>query len=66
MTTHWILGPGAIGRLLAHSLAPIAATTLLGRRALPVRQVLTTPEGEQRELPLNSLMVAQLLLTMAK
>ena len=62
MTTHWILGPGAIGRLLAHSLSPIAATTLLGRRALPVRQVLTTPEGEQHELPLNSLMVAQLAL----
>ena len=63
MTTHWILGPGAIGRLLAHSLSPIAATTLLGRRALPVRQVLTTPEGEQRELPLNSLTVAQLALS---
>ncbi|TMU14643.1 2-dehydropantoate 2-reductase [Halomonas sp. ATBC28] len=60
MTTHWILGPGAIGRLLAHSLSPIAATTLLGRRALPVRQMLTTPEGEQRVLPLNSLTIAQL------
>ncbi|MEL7968880.1 2-dehydropantoate 2-reductase [Vreelandella neptunia] len=60
MTTHWILGPGAIGRLLAHSLSPIAATTLVGRRALPVRQKLATPEGEQRVVPLNSLTIAQL------
>lgn len=60
MTTHWILGPGAIGRLLAHSLSPIAATTLLGRRALPARQMLTTPEGEQHMLPLHSLTIAQL------
>lgn len=63
MTSHWILGPGAIGRLLAHSLSPIAATTLLGRRALPQRQVLTTPEGEQRVIPLNSLTIAQLAST---
>ncbi|WP_040481662.1 ketopantoate reductase family protein [Vreelandella boliviensis] len=60
MTTHWILGPGAIGRLLAHSLSPIAATTLIGRRALPEQQILTTPEGEQRVLPLSSLTIAQL------
>lgn len=60
MTTHWILGPGAIGLLLAHSLSPIVATTLVGRRGLPVRQIMTTPEGEQRVLPLNSLTVAQL------
>ncbi|CAM0557021.1 2-dehydropantoate 2-reductase [Vreelandella titanicae] len=60
MNTHWILGPGAIGRLLAHSLSPIAATTLVGRRALPARQMLTTPEGEQLVLPLNSLTTAQL------
>ncbi|CEP36499.1 2-dehydropantoate 2-reductase [Halomonas sp. R57-5] len=62
MTTHWILGPGAIGRLLAHSLSPIAATTLLGRRALTARQMLTTPEGEQLVLPLNSLTIDQLAL----
>ena len=60
MPTHWILGPGAIGRLLAHSLSPIAATTLVGRRALPARQMLTTPAGEQRVVPLNSLTIAQL------
>ncbi|MGP9767475.1 ketopantoate reductase family protein [Halomonas sp. AOP13-D3-9] len=60
MPTHWILGPGAIGRLLAHSLSPIAAITLVGRRGLPARQILTTPEGEQRVLPFNSLTIAQL------
>ncbi|PKH59992.1 2-dehydropantoate 2-reductase [Halomonas sp. Choline-3u-9] len=60
MTTHWILGPGAIGRLLAHSLSPIATTTLLGRRSLPVSQILATPEGEQRVRSLNSLTIAQL------
>lgn len=60
MTTHWILGPGAIGHLLAHSLSPIVATTLLGRRALPARQMLTTPEGDQRGQLLNSLTTAQL------
>ncbi|MBR9903850.1 MAG: 2-dehydropantoate 2-reductase [Gammaproteobacteria bacterium] len=60
MTTHWILGPGAIGRLLAHSLSPIAATMLVGRRALPSRQMLTTPESKQRVVPLNSLTTAQL------
>lgn len=60
MTTHWILGPGAIGRLLAHSLAPIAATALVGRRSLPEQQTLTTPEGEQRVQQLKVLTVAQL------
>ena len=60
MTIHSILGPGAIGRLLAHSLSPIATVMLLGRRALPTRQMLTTPEGEQRVVALNSLTIAQL------
>ncbi|MDQ7735728.1 2-dehydropantoate 2-reductase [Halomonas sp. SpR1] len=60
MPTHWILGPGAIGRLLAHSLSPLAATTLIGRRVLPARQILTTPGGEQKVQPLNILTVAQL------
>jgi 2-dehydropantoate 2-reductase len=60
MTSHWILGPGAIGRLLAHSLAPQCAVTLIGRRALPTEQRLTTPEGEQRGQRLNTLTVAQL------
>ncbi|MFB9867715.1 ketopantoate reductase family protein [Vreelandella sulfidaeris] len=48
MSSHWILGPGAIGRLLAHSLSPVAAVSLIGRRALPAQQTITTPEGEQR------------------
>lgn len=60
MSLHWIIGPGAIGRLLAHSLSPLAATTLIGRRALPAKQTLTTPEGEQRKRLLNILTVAQL------
>lgn len=60
MTSHWILGPGAIGRLLAHSLAPQFAVTLIGRRALSNEQRLTTPEGEQRVQRLNTFTVAQL------
>jgi len=59
-TSHWILGPGAIGRLLAHSLSPIAAVTLIGRRALTEQQWLATPEGEQRSQLLNTFTVAQL------
>lgn len=59
-TSHWILGPGAIGRLLAHSLSPLADTTLIGRRALPEQQRLTTPEGEQRAQRLNVLTVTPL------
>lgn len=61
MSSHWILGPGAIGRLLAHSLSPLATTTLIGRRALPGRQTLTTSEGEQRAQVLNILTAAQLV-----
>ena len=60
ITTHWIIGPGAIGRLLGHSLATFAATTLISRRALPEQQILTTPEGEQREQLLTILTAAQL------
>ena len=60
MTSHWILGPGAIGRLLAHSLTPLAAVTLIGRRSLPGQQTLTTPEGETRVQLLNMLAVADL------
>ena len=60
MTTHWILGPGAIGRLLAHSLAPFAEVALIGRRGLPAQQRLTTPEGEVRVQHLTSLTAAQL------
>lgn len=60
---HWILGPGAIGRLLAHSLSPIGAVTLIGRRALVEPQWLTTPEGERRVQRLNALTVDQLAST---
>ncbi|WP_085918756.1 ketopantoate reductase family protein [Halomonas sp. CSM-2] len=60
ITSHWILGPGAIGRLLAHSLSPIGAVTLIGRRALAEPQWLTTPEGERRVQRLNALTVDQL------
>ncbi|QNI02765.1 2-dehydropantoate 2-reductase [Halomonas sp. SH5A2] len=60
LTTHWILGPGAIGRLLAHSLEPYAKVALIGRRALPGQQMLTTPEGERRAQRLNTLTVDQL------
>jgi len=61
MTTHWILGPGAIGRLLAHSLAPFAEVAVIGRRELPTRQVLTTPEGEACVQHLTSLTAEQLV-----
>ncbi|MGS2743273.1 ketopantoate reductase family protein [Halomonas sp. LS-001] len=60
MTTHWILGPGAIGRLLAHSLAPFCEVVVIGRRALPTQQTLTTPEGEQKVQRLNTVTVAGL------
>lgn len=61
MTTHWILGPGAIGRLLAHSLAPLVDVAVIGRRALPARQVLTTPEGKVHVQHLTSLTAEQLV-----
>jgi len=61
MTTHWILGPGAIGRLLAHSLTPFVDVTVIGRRSLPARQVLTTPEGDVRAQHLTSLTAEQLV-----
>ena len=61
MPSHWIIGPGAIGRLLAHSLSPITATALIGRRALPDQQIFTSPEGEQQTRLLNVLTVDQLV-----
>ncbi|WP_339119121.1 2-dehydropantoate 2-reductase [Halomonas sp. BMC6] len=61
MTTHWILGPGAIGRLLAHSLSPFVEVAVIGRRALPSRQVLTTPEGNVHIQHLTSLTAVQLV-----
>ncbi|MDX5976360.1 ketopantoate reductase family protein [Vreelandella alkaliphila] len=60
MTSHWILGPGAIGRLLAHSLSPFTDAILIGRRALPEQQHLTTPEGEERIQRLASFTAAEL------
>ena len=60
IASHWILGPGAIGRLLALSLSPLMTTKLIGRRTLPEQQTLTTPEGEQRVQGLNVLTVAPL------
>jgi len=48
-----IVGPGALGRMLAHALAPSQRVTLVSRRALPARQTLTTPAGQTqtRRLP---------------
>lgn len=60
MTSHWILGPGAIGRLLAHSLSPLADITLAGRRTLPDEQTITTPEGEPRSQHLHVITTSQL------
>jgi 2-dehydropantoate 2-reductase len=48
--SHWIVGPGALGRLvglrLATQGAPSVPVTLVGRRLLPADQTLVTPEGE--------------------
>lgn len=44
--TQLILGPGALGRLLALRLGPHEPVRLLGRRPLPARLALTTPEGK--------------------
>ena len=60
ITSHWILGPGAIGRLLAHSLAPLANLCVVSRRPLPIQQILTTPEGEQKVQRLDIFTVEKL------
>ncbi|MFG6159595.1 ketopantoate reductase family protein [Halomonas sp. 1390] len=44
MTRHWIVGPGALGRLIALRLAATAEVTLIARRPLPAEQTLITPE----------------------
>ena len=45
-THHWIVGPGALGRLVGLRLATTGSrVTLVGRRPLPQRQTLITPEG---------------------
>ncbi|WP_136246991.1 ketopantoate reductase family protein [Halomonas borealis] len=62
-----ILGPGALGRLLALSLTGLGPVMLVGRRALPSRQTLTTPDGERQTrqlwtvttLPLSDSLAAQ-------
>ncbi|WP_280554384.1 2-dehydropantoate 2-reductase [Halomonas sp. 25-S5] len=46
--THWIVGPGALGRLIAFRLAGHVPVRLVGRRPLPGRQTLVTPEGDTR------------------
>ncbi|MDT8880493.1 2-dehydropantoate 2-reductase [Halomonas saccharevitans] len=44
LTRHWIVGPGALGRLIALRLAGTAEVTLIARRTLPAEQTLITPE----------------------
>lgn len=44
--THWIVGPGALGRLIALRLAGGVPVRLVGRRRLPGHQTLITPEGD--------------------
>ncbi|MDZ7853293.1 MAG: 2-dehydropantoate 2-reductase [Halomonas sp.] len=45
-STHWIVGPGALGRLITHRLVGRVPVRLLGRRLLPARQTLVTPAGD--------------------
>ncbi|RDB43244.1 ketopantoate reductase family protein [Halomonas sp. DQ26W] len=45
--SHLIVGPGAMGRLLALHLAGTQPVVLAGRRSIPDEQTLTTPEGER-------------------
>ncbi|MGM0915147.1 MAG: ketopantoate reductase family protein [Pseudomonadota bacterium] len=53
--THWIIGPGAIGRLLALRLIRDGhGVTLIGRRPLPDQQTLVTPEGEASTLEVTT------------
>lgn len=58
-----IVGPGAIGRLLAVSLqgdSDHPRVRLLGRRRLPDRQSLTLPDGQQRWCHIASVIEPQL------
>ncbi|QOR38485.1 2-dehydropantoate 2-reductase [Billgrantia diversa] len=57
---HLIVGPGALGRLLAMYLADVVPVTLAGRRTLPAGQTLTTPEGTCRSRQLAALEVDRL------
>ncbi|WP_373181598.1 ketopantoate reductase family protein [Halomonas campaniensis] len=49
LNRHWVVGPGALGRLIALRLATRASegveVALLGRRRLAATQTLVTPEG---------------------
>lgn len=45
LTRHWIVGPGALGRLIALRLAGRASVTLVARRPLPAEQTLITPSN---------------------
>jgi len=60
MTTHWIVGPGALGRLLALRLAGQVPLRLIGRRPVPSRQTLVTPEGERDTQTLVTARTAEL------
>ncbi|MBB3139996.1 ketopantoate reductase family protein [Halomonas organivorans] len=55
-----ILGPGAVGRLLALHLTDNAPVTLIGRRPLPRRQTLITPVGETLSREIESVTAATL------
>ncbi|WP_282040743.1 ketopantoate reductase family protein [Halomonas alimentaria] len=53
--THWIIGPGAIGRLLALRLVQHGQRVMLiGRRPLPGHQTLITPEGAASTLEVTT------------
>src|SRR5690554_3696494 len=58
--THLIVGPGALGRLLALHLIDVAPVVLTGRRTLPEDQTLTTPDGEQHKHRLTLFRVDEL------
>lgn len=57
---HLIVGPGALGRLVALHLAGVAPVTVAGRRTLPAAQTLVTPEGIRRTVPLDMTTLAEL------
>ncbi|WP_253443482.1 ketopantoate reductase family protein [Halomonas sp. Y3] len=58
---HWIIGPGALGRLIGLRLATSGSrVTLAGRRPLPERQTLITPEGTRLDATLFTTTLANL------
>ncbi|WP_252108596.1 MULTISPECIES: 2-dehydropantoate 2-reductase [unclassified Halomonas] len=57
---HWIVGPGAIGRLLAHLLNAHVPTTLISRRCLTKRQVIITSTGITRVHCLKTITASKL------